>query len=90
MRRPSLLAAFALGFGLGLVGLAPPAAAQTAAATMPQLALPYADFTLPNGLRVLLHVDHRTPDRGRERLVPRGLEGRARGSQTASRTCSST
>jgi zinc protease len=61
MRRPSLLAAFALGFGLGLVGLAPPAAAQTAAATMPQLALPYADFTLPNGLRVLLHVDRRTP-----------------------------
>src|SRR4249920_696248 len=42
-----------------LLALAAPAAAQTPA---PQkIELPYSQFTLPNGLRVILHEDHSVP-----------------------------
>jgi len=44
---------------LVLVALAYPAAAQTPAARAIQL--PYSEFTLPNGLRVILHEDHSVP-----------------------------
>src|SRR6476469_7351775 len=41
------------------IALAAPAAAQTPA---PQkIELPYTQFTLPNGLRVILHEDHSVP-----------------------------
>src|SRR5690348_1048282 len=46
------------------VGLAGPAAAQTATAPAPpstQLQVGYSQFTLPNGLHVILHEDHRVP-----------------------------
>src|SRR5215471_12743532 len=42
------------------VALAVPAAAQTPAAA-PKIELPYTQFTLPNGLRVILHEDHSVP-----------------------------
>src|SRR5438445_13323583 len=43
-----------------LVFLAAPAFAQTSAAP-PKIELPYTQFTLPNGLRVILHEDHSVP-----------------------------
>ena len=45
---------------LFLLSLAAPAAAQAPAAP-PKIELPYTQFTLPNGLRVILHEDHRVP-----------------------------
>ncbi len=44
---------------LFILALAVPAAAQTAAP--PKLELQYTQFTLPNGLRVILHEDHSVP-----------------------------
>src|SRR5262252_7292840 len=44
---------------LFILALAVPAAAQTAAP--PKLELHYTQFTLPNGLRVILHEDHSVP-----------------------------
>ena len=42
--------------------LAAPAAAQTAQpAAPPAIHVPYTEFTLPNGLRVILHEDHSVP-----------------------------
>src|SRR5882762_4947939 len=45
--------------------LAAPAAAQTPAASTPaspsRIDVPYSQFTLPNGLRVILHEDHSVP-----------------------------
>jgi len=43
-----------------VVALAAPAAAQAPAAP-PKIELQYSQFTLPNGLRVILHEDHRVP-----------------------------
>src|SRR3954470_23390409 len=43
-----------------ILTLAAPAAAQTAAAP-PKIELQYTQFTLPNGLRVILHEDHTVP-----------------------------
>src|SRR2546423_10881389 len=42
------------------IALAAPAAAQPPAAP-PKIELPYTQFTLPNGLRVILHEDHSVP-----------------------------
>ena len=42
------------------IALAAPAAAQTPAAP-PKIELQYTQFTLPNGLRVILHEDHSVP-----------------------------
>src|SRR5471032_2572927 len=42
-----------------LLALATPAAAQTPAP--PKIELQYTQFTLPNGLRVILHEDHSVP-----------------------------
>src|SRR5882762_3966012 len=42
------------------IALAAPAAAQTPAAP-PKIELPYTQFTLPDGLRVILHEDHSVP-----------------------------
>src|ERR1043166_9761429 len=45
-----------------IVALAAPAAAQTPAAAPPsKIELPYTEFTLPDGLRVILHEDHSVP-----------------------------
>ena len=58
--------AFALA-GAALVALAAPAVAQTAAKAAPVEALvedvniPYQQFTLPNGLRVVVHTDRKAP-----------------------------
>ncbi|HSL24069.1 MAG TPA: pitrilysin family protein [Vicinamibacterales bacterium] len=48
---------------LALCGLllAAPAAAQDAPAAPPRLEVPYAQFTLPNGLTVIVHEDHSVP-----------------------------
>src|SRR3954462_9057727 len=43
---------------LFVLALAAPASAQTPA---PKIELPYSQFTLPNGLRVILHEDHSVP-----------------------------
>jgi zinc protease len=43
---------------LFVLALAAPASAQTAPA---KIELPYSQFTLPNGLRVILHEDHSVP-----------------------------
>src|SRR5712691_1387909 len=43
-----------------LVFLAAPAFAQTSTPA-PKIELPYTQFTLPNGLRVILHEDHSVP-----------------------------
>jgi zinc protease len=43
-----------------LVTYAPAAVAQPAA-TPPKIEVPYTQFTLPNGLRVILHEDHSVP-----------------------------
>src|SRR5476649_2371251 len=45
---------------LFVLALAAPAAAQAPAAP-PKIELPYSQFTLPNGLRVILHEDHKVP-----------------------------
>src|SRR5437763_671908 len=42
------------------LAIAAPAAAQTHS-TPPKIELPYTQFTLPNGLRVILHEDHSVP-----------------------------
>ena len=42
---------------VGVLAVAPSALAQTA----PKLELPYTQFTLPNGLTVILHEDHAVP-----------------------------
>ena len=42
---------------LFILALAAPAAAQTP----PKIEIPYTQFTLPNGLRVILHEDHTVP-----------------------------
>jgi zinc protease len=41
--------------------LAAPAAAQTPAASPSRIDVPYSQFTLPNGLRVVVHEDHSVP-----------------------------
>src|SRR5258708_16873381 len=43
-----------------VLALAVPAAAQSPAPA-PKIELPYSQFTLPNGLRVILHEDHSVP-----------------------------
>ena len=44
-----------------LLALAAPALAQTHTAPPPKIELPYTQFTLPNGLHVILHEDHSVP-----------------------------
>src|SRR5258705_6755956 len=44
-----------------LLAFAAPALAQTHTAPPPKIELPYSQFTLPNGLRVILHEDHSVP-----------------------------
>src|SRR5215813_12825190 len=43
-----------------LLAMATPALAQNHSAP-PKIELPYTQFTLPNGLRVILHEDHSVP-----------------------------
>ena len=68
------LARFVLAAGLLIVAGA--AAAQPAPR---RLEVPYTQFTLPNGLHVILHEDHSVPVVTRERLVPRRLGAREAG-----------
>src|ERR1051325_3274944 len=56
MRRAALL--LFLGLAAPAVAQAPPAAA-TPAGT--KIEIPYTQFTLPNGLHVILHEDHKVP-----------------------------
>jgi zinc protease len=44
-----------------VLALAASPSAQTPAAPAPRIELPYTQFTLPNGLRVILHEDHSVP-----------------------------
>jgi zinc protease len=46
---------------LVLLAAAAPALAQTPPASPPAIELAYTEFTLPNGLRVILHEDHSVP-----------------------------
>src|ERR1051325_2088175 len=46
---------------VALLALASPSAAQPAAAQSPKLEVKYSQFTLPNGLNVILHEDHSVP-----------------------------
>src|ERR1700704_619345 len=54
MKRAALFLTFTLA-------LAAPTAAQTPPAAPPKIELPYTQFTLANGLRVILHEDHSVP-----------------------------
>lgn len=54
--RPALLALALVG-AIGLGGYAP----QVRAATAPTVNIPYQAFTLPNGLRVIVHTDRKAP-----------------------------
>ena len=51
--------------GVALLALATPAVAQTkpapVAALVKQVDIPYETFTLPNGLRVIVHTDRKAP-----------------------------
>ncbi|HJZ73221.1 MAG TPA: pitrilysin family protein [Vicinamibacterales bacterium] len=44
-----------------MLSIAAPAFGQNPAASPPKIELPYTQFTLPNGLRVILHEDHSVP-----------------------------
>src|SRR5262245_27872377 len=44
-----------------MLAVAAPALAQNHTAAPPKIELPYTQFTLPNGLRVILHEDHSVP-----------------------------
>jgi zinc protease len=61
----SLSFAFALALPALAASAAPPATAPTAAAPVSALVravdIPYRQFTMPNGLRVLVHEDHKAP-----------------------------
>src|SRR5215470_6706869 len=46
---------------LGVLAIGGPALAQTAPAAPPPLQIAYSQFTLPNGLNVILHEDHSVP-----------------------------
>ena len=46
---------------LFVLALAAPAAAQAPATPTPTIEVKYTHFTLPNGLRVILHEDHSVP-----------------------------
>ena len=50
-----------LAIALASSALASPALAQPPAASPPKLEVKYSQFTLPNGLHVILHEDHRVP-----------------------------
>src|ERR1043166_6503406 len=69
-----IFAAFALAAGLSLVASAsaqthraraaaphPAAAASSAQSLVAQVNIPHQEFTLPNGLRVVVHEDHKAP-----------------------------
>ncbi|WP_433852833.1 M16 family metallopeptidase [Stenotrophomonas nitritireducens] len=58
--RTALLAA-ALGIALGGFAGTPLAAAATAPAAAPSVDIPFEEFTLPNGLRVVVHTDRKAP-----------------------------
>ncbi|KAF1686992.1 peptidase M16 [Pseudoxanthomonas broegbernensis] len=59
--RPAALV-LAIAASLGLAALAPPPAkAKDAAAGAAQALIPYEEFTLPNGLRVVVHTDRKAP-----------------------------
>ena len=54
--------ALALSTALGTLLLAPlPASAQQAHASAATVDIPYEEFTLPNGLRVIVHTDRKAP-----------------------------
>jgi len=58
--RTALLAA-ALGIALGGFAGMPLAAAAKAPAAAPAVDIPFEEFTLPNGLRVVVHTDRKAP-----------------------------
>jgi zinc protease len=59
--RSNALTALAMGLSLAFTGTAAHAAAKTPAATEAGIDIPYESFTLPNGLRVLVHTDRKAP-----------------------------
>ncbi len=58
--RPAALA-LALAASLPIAGFTPPARAAAAATTAASVDIPYETFTLPNGLRVIVHTDRKAP-----------------------------
>ena len=62
LRRGLLAAGLAVALGGGFY-YAPPAAAEVAAAAQARadVDIPFQQFTLPNGLRVIVHEDHKAP-----------------------------
>ncbi len=53
--------AFALTTALGAGFYAPAALADATQAATAEVSIPYEEFTLPNGLRVIVHEDHKAP-----------------------------
>ncbi len=53
--------AFALTTALGAGFYAPAALADTSQSALAEVSIPYQEFTLPNGLRVIVHEDHKAP-----------------------------
>ena len=51
----------ALGAALGAGALLPQAASAAPAASSSQALIAYEEFTLPNGLRVVVHTDRKAP-----------------------------
>src|SRR5690606_16049038 len=61
-RRPLAAAvALAISATFGGAGLAPAQAADRAAPAGGEELIPYEEFTLPNGLRVVVHTDRKAP-----------------------------
>jgi zinc protease len=58
---PSVLAVVALAIATPALAQTPPASAQGSGAASPKIDVKYSQFTLPNGLTVILHEDHAVP-----------------------------
>ena len=75
---------------LAVLSLAVVVGAEARAQGLATVDIPYQKFVLDNGLTLIVHEDHKAPDRGRERLVPRRLQEREARARPASPTSSST
>ena len=98
-----ILTAFAVFAGFSMVAGAAQAAESAAQGSAPapapsggsieqlvrQVNIPYQQFTLPNGLRVIVHEDHKAPIVAVSVWYSSRLEGRAARAAPASPICSS-
>src|SRR4029077_4515705 len=58
---PTILAVVALAIATPALAQTPPPSAQGSGAASPKIDVKYSQFTLPNGLTVILHEDHSVP-----------------------------